>query len=58
MRIRQKDKIWECSAHTMSHKGTGLRVPRLQKAVKLSLIVYGLSFMGLKILRAKDSDNI
>ena len=27
-------KMWKCSAHTMSHKGTGLRVLRLQKAVK------------------------
>jgi hypothetical protein len=27
-------KMWKCSAHTMSHKGIGLRVPRLQGAVK------------------------
>jgi hypothetical protein len=33
-------KMWKCSAHTMNHNGTGLRVQRAQKAVNLT--VYGV----------------
>jgi hypothetical protein len=44
-------KMWKCSAHAMSHKGTGLRVFRLQKSVKL--IDY-----GVKDFKSQRSVNI
>jgi hypothetical protein len=33
---KELGKMWKCPAHTVSHKGTGLRVLRFQKAVKLT----------------------
>jgi hypothetical protein len=44
-------KIWKCSAHTMSHKGTGLRVLRLKRAVKLTA-------HGVKDFKSQRSENI
>jgi hypothetical protein len=44
-------KMWKCSAHAMSHKGTGLRVLRLQKSVKLT-------DYGVKDFKSQRSVNI
>jgi hypothetical protein len=44
-------KMWKCSAHAMSHKGTGLRVLRLQKSVKFT-------DHGVKDFKSQISENI
>jgi hypothetical protein len=44
-------KMWKCSAHAMSHKGTGLRVLRHQKSIKLT-------DHGVKDFKSQRSVNI
>lgn len=50
--------IWECSAHIMSHQGTGLRVQRLLRSLnhKNHKLRFGVQcYSGSRIHKVKDS---